>query len=132
MRLAKAWTAIDRLSIILKSDQSNKIKQNFFPATVMSLLLYGCTTWTVTKCMEKKSDWNYSRMLRVILINPGNIIPQNNSCMATYLLSQKPSKIRQTSHAKHCRRSKDKLINDVLLWTPAHRRASVCRPTRST
>ena len=30
MRLAKVWTAIDRLSIILKSDLSNKIKRNIF------------------------------------------------------------------------------------------------------
>ena len=29
-RLAKAWTAINRLSIIWKSNLSNKIKRNFF------------------------------------------------------------------------------------------------------
>ena len=32
MRLAKTWTAIDRLSIIWKSDLSNKIKQ-FLPSS---------------------------------------------------------------------------------------------------
>ena len=30
MRLTKAWTAIDRLSIIWKSDLTDKIKRNFF------------------------------------------------------------------------------------------------------
>ena len=30
MPLAKEWTAIDRLSIIWKSNQSDKIKYNFF------------------------------------------------------------------------------------------------------
>ena len=30
MRLTKAWTAIDRLSVISTSDLSDKIKRNFF------------------------------------------------------------------------------------------------------
>ena len=47
-RLTKAWTAIDRLSIIWKSDLTNKMKRSFFQAAVISILLYGCTTWTLT------------------------------------------------------------------------------------
>ena len=37
----------------------------FFQAVGLSVLLYGCTTWTLTKL--KKLDGNYSRMLRAIL-----------------------------------------------------------------
>ena len=48
-RLTKAWTAIDRLSIIWKSDLTDKMKSSFFQAAVVSILLYGCTTWTLTK-----------------------------------------------------------------------------------
>ena len=44
MELAKAWTVINRLSIICKSDLSDKIKCNFFQAVVVSILLYGGTT----------------------------------------------------------------------------------------
>ena len=44
MRLIKAWTAINRLSIIWKSDLSDKIKCNFFQSVVVSILPYGCTT----------------------------------------------------------------------------------------
>ena len=66
-RLAKAWTAIDRLSVLWKLDLNNKIERSFFQAAVMSILLYGCTTWTLTKCMEKKLDSNYTKMLRAIL-----------------------------------------------------------------
>ena len=47
-RLTKAWTAINRLSIILKSDLTDKMKRSFFQAAVVSILLYGCTTWTLT------------------------------------------------------------------------------------
>ena len=32
---------------------------------------------------------------------------------------------RETRHAGHCWRSKDELISDVFLWTPAHGCASV-------
>ena len=52
-RLTKAWTAIDRLSIIWKSDLTDKMKRSFFQAAVVSILLYGCTTWTLTKRLER-------------------------------------------------------------------------------
>ena len=44
-----------------------KMKRSFFQAAVASILLYGCTTWTLTKRLEKKLDGNYTRMLRAIL-----------------------------------------------------------------
>ena len=66
-RLRKAWTAIDRLSIIWKSDLTDKIKRSFFQAAVVSILLYECTTWTLTKRLKKKLDGNHTRMLRAIL-----------------------------------------------------------------
>ena len=62
MRLAKAWTAYNRLS-----DLTDKIKRIFFQATVVSVLLYGCTTWMLNKSIEKKHDGNYTRMLQKIL-----------------------------------------------------------------
>ena len=66
-RLTKGWTAIDKLSIIWKSNLTDKMKRSFFQAAVVSILLYGCTTWTLTKRLEKKLDGNYTRMLRAIL-----------------------------------------------------------------
>ena len=69
-RLTKAWTAIDRLTIIWKYDLTDKMKRSFFQAAVVSILLYGCTTWTLTKRLEKKLDSNYTKMLRAILNKP--------------------------------------------------------------
>ena len=66
-RLTKAWTAIDKLSIIWKSDLTELMKRSFFQAAVVSILLYGCTTWTQAKRLEKKLDGNYTRRLRAIL-----------------------------------------------------------------
>ena len=59
-RLTKAWTVIDWLSIIWKSDMTDKMKHSFFPAAVVSILLYGCTTWTLTKRLKKKLNSNYT------------------------------------------------------------------------
>ena len=67
MRLTKAWTAIDKFSIICKSDLTDKMKRSFFQAAVVSILLYGCTTRMLTKRFEKKIDGNYTRILRAIL-----------------------------------------------------------------
>ena len=36
-----------------------------------------------------------------------------------------------TRHAGHCWRSRDKLIRDVLLWTPTHGRAKAGRPAQT-
>ena len=66
-RLTKAWTTIDKLSIIWKSDLTDKMKRSFFQAAVVSILLYGCTTWTLTKLLKKKLNGNYTRIFRAIL-----------------------------------------------------------------
>ena len=92
-RLTKAWTAIDRLSIIWKSDLTDKMKRNFFQAAVVSILLYGCTTWTLTKRLEKKLDGNYTRMLEQYWTSPGDNTPQGTNYTATYLPSRKLSKL---------------------------------------
>ena len=63
-RLTKAWTAIDRLLIIWKSDLTDKMKHSFFQAVVVSILLYGCTTWTLTKRqLHKNVESNIEQVL---------------------------------------------------------------------
>ena len=66
-RLTKACTAIDGLSAIWKSDLTDKIKHSFFQAAVVSIQLYGCITWTITKHIMKNLDGNYTKILRAIL-----------------------------------------------------------------
>ena len=128
-RLTKAWTAINRLSIIWKSDLTDKMKRSFFQATVTSILLYGCTTWTLTKRLEKKLDGNYTRMLRAILNKSWRQHPTRNQLYGHLPPITKTIQVRRTRHAGHCWRSRDKLIRDVLLWTPTHGRAKASRTT---
>ena len=54
--------------------------------------MYGYTTWTLTKCIEKKLDADCTRVLQAILNNSRSNILWNNSCTATYLLSLNSSK----------------------------------------
>ena len=111
---------------------TDKIKRTFFQAAVASILLYGCTTWTLNKCTEKKLDGNYTRMLQAIL----------NKLWRQHLTKQhlyshlppitKTVKIRWIEHMGHCWRSKDELMSDVLLWTPSHGSAKAGRLDRTS
>ena len=130
-RLAKASTAINRLSIIWKSDLTDKMKRSFFQAAVTSILLYGCTTWTLTKRLEKKLDGNYTRMLRAILNKSWRQHPTRHQLYGHLPPITKTIQVRRTRHAGHCWRSRDELISDVLLWTPTHGRAKAGRPART-
>ena len=105
IRLIYAWTAIDRLSIIWKSDLTNK---SFFQAAVVSILLYGCTTWKY---------WQ-QHLTRYQLY--GHLPPIT-----------KTIQVRRTRHVGHCWRSRDELICDVLLWIPTYGRAKAVRPART-
>ena len=130
-RLTKAWTAIDRLSIIWKSDLTNKMKRSFFQAAVVLILLYGCTTWTLTKRLEKKLDGNYTRMLRAILNKSWRQHPTRHQLYGHLPPITKTIQVRRTRHAGHCWRSKDELISDVLQWAPTYGRAKAGRPPRT-
>ena len=130
-RLTKAWTAIDRLSIIWKSDLTDKMKRSFFQAAVVSILLYGCTTWTLTKRPKKKLDGNYTRMLRAILNKSRRQHPTRHQLYGHLPPITKTIQVRRTRHAGHCLRSKDELISDVLLWTTAYGQAKAGRPART-
>ena len=88
----KDWAANNRLSIIWKSDIPGKMKRDIFQATVVSILLYGCTTWTLTKRIEKTLDGNCTRFLKVMLNKSWQQhIIKKNSCTTTYFPSLKLS-----------------------------------------
>ena len=101
--LTKAWTAIDRLSIIWKSDLTDKMKRSFFQAAIISILLYGCTTWTLTKWLKKKLDGNYTRMLRAILNKSWRQHPTRHQLYGHLPPIMKTIQVRQTRHAGEAR-----------------------------
>ena len=130
-RLTKAWTAIDRLSIIWKSDLTDKMKRSFFQVAVVSILLYGCTTWTLTKRLEKKLDCNYTRMLRAILKRSLQLHTPRRQLYGHLPPITKTIQVRRTRQAGHCWRTKDEIVSDVLLWTSAYGQSKAGRPART-
>ena len=107
------------------------MKRSFFQAVVVSILLYGCTTWTLNKLLEKKIDGNYTRMLRAILNKSWQQHPTRHQLYGHLLPITKTIQARRTRHAVHCWRSKDVLVRDVLLWTPAYGQSKSGRPART-
>ena len=130
-RLTKAWTAIDKQSIIWKTDLTDKMKRCFFQAAIVSILLYGCTTYALKKWLEKKLDGNYTRMLQAILNKPWRQHPTKHQLCGYLPPITKTIQVRQTRHAEHCWRSRDELISDILQWTPTYGRAKAGRPART-
>ena len=81
--------------------------------------------------MERKLDVKCTRMLWAVL---NKSLRQHSTKQLLYghlRLISKTIQIRQTRYAGHYWRSKDKLISDVLQWTPSHGWASVGRPART-
>ena len=97
----------------------------------MLILLYGWTTWTLSKRIEKKLDGNYTRMLQTILNNSWMQHPAKQLLYGHLSPITKTIQVRRTRHIEHCWRSGDKLISDILLWTPLHGRAKTGWPART-
>ena len=102
------------------------MKRSFFQAAVVSILLYGWTTWTLTKRLEKKLDGNYTRMQRAILNKSCGYTPQGTNYTATCLLSWKLSKTCRTLLEKQGRAHKWCTPMD-----PTYGRAKAGRPART-
>ena len=129
-RLTKAWTATDKLSIIWESDLTDKTKRSFFQAAVLSILLYGCTSGTLTKRPEKL-DGNYTRMLRAILNKSWQQHPTRLQLYGHLPPITKTIQVRRTRYAGHCWRSRDELISDVLQRTPTYGRVKAGCPAQT-
>ena len=71
-------------------------------------------------CDKDVHDSNYTRMLQAILNQSWRQYSTKPQLYGHLPPITKTIKVRQTKHAGHCWRSRDKLIRDVLLWTPTY------------
>ena len=97
----------------------------------MLILLYGCTTWILTKCMEKRVDSNYTIILWAILNISLRHHPTKQQLYGHLPPITKTIEVRRTTHVEHCWRIRDELTSDILLWTPSHEWAKGRRPART-
>ena len=96
------WNAIDWLFILKKLDQPDKIKRDFSQAVTVSILLLGCTTWTLTKRMEKKLDRNYAKMLRAVLNKSCNQQPAKEPLYGHLIPVSQTILEGRTKHVEYC------------------------------
>ena len=82
----------------------------------------------LTKWREKKLDGNYIRMLQAILNKSWRQHPTKYQLYGHLPPITKTIQVTWTRYAGHCWRSRDKLISDVLLWTPTYGRVKAGRP----
>ena len=107
--LTKARTAMGKLSVIWKSELTDKMKRSFFQAAAVSILLYGFSTWTLSKRLEKNLLGNYTRMLRAILNKSWRQHPTKHQLYGHLPPITKTIQVRRTRHAGQCWRSRDEL-----------------------
>ena len=108
----KAWSAIDRQSVIWKSNISDKNKTHFFPSGSHVHI----TTWMLTKHIEKKFGTQY---------------PTKEQLYGHLPYISKTIQIRRTRHAGLCLKSENEPTSDVFRWTLYHVRESLGRSTRT-
>ena len=131
VRKAKAWAALNKMDKIWKSSLPKYLKRRFFSSVVESVLLYGSTTWTLTKEQESRLDGCYTRMLRAALNISWKDHPTKQQLYGKLPPISHKIRDRRLRFAGHCYRSKRELISDVLLWQPTHGKQSVGAPRRT-
>ena len=123
--------AIDRLSVIWKSELTDKIKRIFFQAAIVSILLYGYSTWVLTKQMEKKLDGYYTRMLRAILNKSWRQHPTKQQLYGHLPPIAKTIKIRRNRHAGEVETSSLEMYSCGPLHMAEQRQDNQLEPTYS-
>ena len=76
--------------------------------------------WFLRTNNNNPFEGNYTRMLWAILNKSWRQHPTKQQLYGHLPPIRKTIKVRWTRHAGHCWRSREKLISDVLLWTPSH------------
>ena len=112
-------------------DYLKRTKRSFFKATVLTVLLYGSITWTLTKHLEQRLDGNCTRMLRVVLNKSWKQHPTKEFLYGDLTPVSQTIRERRARFAGHCWRGKEELVRDVLLWTPKHGYANQGHPQKT-
>ena len=104
-----------------------------YPAEVGALVPVFEKSATELKLKQKllKCKCTIQRMLWAILNKSWRQHPTKQQLYSHLTPIRKTIQVWWTRHAGHWWRSKDKLISNILLWTPSHGRANAGRPART-
>lgn len=128
IRKALAWQALNKMNSIWNSNMSRNLKTRFFIATIESIFLYGCESWTLNETLEKSIDGTYTRMLRKALNVHWSTHTTNEVLYGK--LPKVTDKIasRRLQLAGHCQRHPELSVQPLVLWEPKHGQKSRGRP----
>ena len=113
-----------------QSDLSKDLKINLFRAAVESVLLYGSESWTITDTLSKRVDGTYTRLFRTALNVSWRQHLTNRQLYGNLPPISNIIQVRRLQFAGHCYRSKNEVVNRVILWEPRHGRRSKGRPAK--
>ena len=130
-RMAQAWSALHSLEKYWKSSISTKNKLKVFDATVISILLYACESWSLNKSLERKIDGCYTRMLRRVKnINPQSHTSNRNPYNGRHPISHVVRHQHRIRLAGHIIRGNEPATK-LLFWEPETPRSTSSKKTLS-
>ena len=128
VRRAQAWKVLHDMKKIWKSRLSPQLKRRVFVASVESVLLYGCETWSLTVQMERSLDGVYTRMLRMVLNVSWEDHAKNVDLYGALPRVTDKIRARRMGLAGHCVRHPELVASNLILWEPKHGTRSRGRP----
>jgi hypothetical protein len=120
VRKAQAWKALHDMSRIWKSSMDRDLKIRFFIATIESILLYGCESWTLTETQEKSLNGTYTKMLRVAVNTHWSSHTPNTELYGNLPAVSDKIACRRLQLAGHCHRHPELSTQPLVLWEPKH------------
>jgi hypothetical protein len=114
---------------IWKSHLSRETKLRLFRATAETILLYGCTTWSLTKQEERALDGTYTRMLRMVLNLHWSLHTSNHDLYGSLDKISRVIRARRLSLAGHVHRDRTSPSQHLLTWQPKHGKTTRGRQT---
>ena len=127
-RKALAWKSLNKLNKVWSSKLSKRIKIQLFRATTETILLYGSSTWTLTKQEERALDGTYTRMLRKVLNIGWNEKVSNDTLYGSLCKITNTIKSRRLKLAGHVFRDKTSPAHLTVTWMPSHGYANRGKP----
>lgn len=130
-RKALAWKSLHKLNKVWSSNMSRDVKLQLFRATTETILLYGSSTWTLTKQEEKALDGTYTRMLRKVLNVDWRDKISNVTLYGSLSRVSETIRLRRLKLAGHVFRDKSSPAHLTVTWLPSHGYASRGKPQTS-
>ena len=119
VRKALAWKALNGMTRVWKSNLPRETKLSFFEATMESVLLYGCESWTIKAAEQKSLDGCYTRMLRAVLDIDRSAHTSNKDLYRGRPKLSSKIAAKKMRLAGHCHRHKEELpAGKLVLWEP--------------